>query len=75
MNVKIHIGGDQKPDFDTTSHIFSDYDENFHNKIWSNARSNYDNGFKVFSATPSVTVENIQDIIDKDKERHFRHRI
>jgi hypothetical protein len=75
MNVKIHIGGNQKSDSDAVSQMFSDYDENFHNTIWPNARSNYDSAFKVFSATPSVTVENIQDIINEDNEHHFRRRI
>lgn len=77
MNVKIHIGGN-RPHHDTlepTSNSFSNYDkENFHSRMWQNKRSNFDSGFKVFSATPSVTIENIQDIIDEDKKRYFKHR-
>ena len=77
MNVKIHIGGN-RPHHDTPDKIsrsFTDYDkENFHNRLWQNKRSNFDSGFKVFSATPSVTIENIQDIIDEDKKHYFKHR-
>ena len=80
MNVKIHIGGNQqtRPNHktsDKTSRQYSNFDnDNFHNTIWQNRRSNFDSGFKVFSATPSVTIENIQDIIDEDKKHFFKHR-
>ena len=69
MNVKIQIGDNQETDLDNSMYL--DHDQNYSKDIWPTARTNSDSGFKIFRATPSVTVENIQDIIEENMNNHF----
>ena len=69
MNVNIRVLDNQKADVDQI--LYPDYDEDFRSDIWPITSSKHTTEFKIFSATPSVTVENIHDIIEKDRRHQF----